>query len=291
VVLGERTFGKGSMQQTLELSSWPGEPFEDIPQRNGLYDWGERYQDGNGNGRWDPGEPFEDSARPNGRYDEAEAYEDTNGNGKHDGGEPFTDDNQDGIWNAAERFTDTNGNGRYDNGAAMKFSVARYYLPDGRNFTRTRVWDDAKKAYAYKGGVEPDVPLEAERMELSVLVEYRHLQEDGIFRGYVEERWTKHHDLLTKLAFYDGRDTAAYPDFDAFYEGLRTRLSKQEVRRGLRFEARRRVSMERAEEIYADLSDDNVLLRGVTDVLRRLEIAPDSVPEYKKLIEAYPPQK
>jgi C-terminal processing protease CtpA/Prc len=283
VVLGTTTFGKGSMQGTEALRSWPGENFTDEPRKDGDWEPGESFTDQNLNHRWDPGEPFVDRARLDGRWNDAEPWEDKNGNGRRDEDESFTDENGDGSWTPAEPFEDANGDGEYDYGAAVKMSVARYYLPGGQNFTRTRVFDEEKKAYVTKGGVLPDVVVEQDRIDVSDLVELRDLQQKGAFDEYVRARWDAHKEGFRDLAWLDGRDPARYPDFDAFYESLRTRLSKQEVRRGLRLAVRRRVSIERGEEILGDLSDDNVLLAGVRETLRRLGADPESIPEYHSL--------
>ncbi|MCK6461690.1 MAG: S41 family peptidase, partial [Planctomycetes bacterium] len=283
VVLGTTTFGKGSMQSTYPLQTWPGESFVDEPRMDGEWEPGEPFTDRNGNNRWDPGEPFTDRATLDGRWNDAEPWQDRNGNGTRDPDESYTDENGDGQWNPKEEFEDANKNGQYDYGAAVKMSVARYYLPGGQNFTRKRVFDEEKKAYVTKGGVVPDIVVEQERLDVSDLVELRDLQEKHVFDEYVRTRWDAHKDLFRELAWLDGRDPSRYPDFDAFYDSMRTRLSKQEVRRGLRIAVRRKVSIERGEEILGDLSDDNVLLAGVRETLRRLGEDPESIPEYHSL--------
>jgi len=288
LVIGTTTFGKGTMQHTMPLQrSWPGERFTDTRRKNGYYDLNEPFTDKNGNRRWDPGEPFEDQARRNERWNDAEQWEDTNGNGKWDLGENFKDENGDGVWNDAEPFEDANGNSRYDNGAALKLTVARYYLPGGMNFTRRRVFDDEAKHYVYKGGVVPDVEEKRERMQVSHLVDLRDLQEEGLFRDYISARWEEHKDTFRKLAHFDGRATDAYPDFDAFYRSLKTRLTPQEVRRAIRIEVRREVAGEQGREIVGDLGDDNVLWRAVQDVLRRLNVDATTVSEYRRLKDSF----
>ncbi len=283
VVVGTTTFGKGSMQSTYPLVSWAGEAFTDEPRKDGEWEPGEKYTDANMNNRWDPGEAFVDAARLDGRWDEDEQWEDKNGNRTRDEDEKFTDENGDGAWNAHEPFEDANRNDQYDCGAAVKMSIARYYLPGGQNFTRKRVFDEEKKEYVTKGGVVPDLVLEQDRLDVSHLVELRDLQQKGVFDTYVRERWEAHKDLFRELAWLDGRDPSRYPDFDVFHESLRTRLPKQEIRRGLRVAVRRKASIERGEEILGDLSDDNVLLAGVREVLRRLGEDPETIPEYHSL--------
>ena len=239
--------------------------------------------DGNANGRWDPGEPFTDIKMRNRRWDDAEPWEDTNGNGTRDESEKFTDQNNDGEWDAAEPFEDTNRNRRYDEGAALKLTVARYYLPGGRNFTRRRVWNKETKKYEYKGGVEPDIAVENHRWTAAHLVELRELQKDGVFTEYAKKAWKTDREALRKLARFDGRDPLRYPGFDEFYASLKTRLTRQEVRLALRIEVRREVMARSGKEIIGDLSDDQVMLRGVVEVLRRLGEDPGKIPEYAAL--------
>jgi hypothetical protein len=241
----------------------------------------ESFEDGNGNRRWDPGERFTDIPMLNRRWDGAEPWDDKNGNGARDEDESFKDENGDNKWNPAEEFEDTNGNNLYDYGAAVKLTVARYYLPGGRNFTRTRVLKDG--SYTYEGGVVPDIEVKNPRMEVSDLVVLRELQQRGLFKDYVASRWKDHRETFHKLARFDARDTNLYPEFDAFYDSLRTRLTRQHVRMAIRIEARREVANELGREILGDLSDDLVLRRGVREALSRLGVECESIPEYRTL--------
>jgi carboxyl-terminal processing protease len=285
LVLGQSTFGKGTVQHTRPLETWPGEKFTDQPRKNGRYNFPERFQDQNGNRRWDEGEPFTDEASRNRRWDDAEPWEDQNGNGKRDEGEKFTDENKDGTWNDKEPFEDANGNQQYDYGAALKLTVARYYLPGGGNFTRKRVWDAKENKYVFSGGVRPDIEVENHRWTAAHLVELRELQDEGKFIEYAKRHWEADQATLKELAHFDGRDPARYPGFDEFYKSLKTRLSRQEVRLALRIAVRREVMARSGKEIIGDLSDDRQLLRGVTEVLKRLGDDPNAIPEYKALHE------
>ncbi|MHC4938626.1 MAG: S41 family peptidase [Planctomycetota bacterium] len=281
LVLGENSFGKGTVQHTLPLRSWPGEPFVDTPRKNGYYNGGERFEDKNGNGRWDPGEPFEDRARKNNRWNDAEPWKDKNGNGKWDPGEEFTDENKDGVWQPAEQFTDTNGNATYDNGAAIKLTVARYYLPDGSNFTRKRVEKDGETTF--EGGVTPDIATEIPDMKFWEVFEARELQGGDQLKQYVEQIWKTHKEQVRPLAWFDGRDPSKYPGFDEFYATLDTHLNKQIIRRLVRIELRREVAKEIGRDIVGDLSDDTVLVDGARSVLERLGKNPDAMPEYQAI--------
>jgi len=282
VVMGENSFGKGTVQHTLPLRTWPGEKFVDTARMNGRWNSGEDYTDTNKNGRWDAGEPLSDIARKNRRWDKAEDWIDKNGNGKWDEGEQFTDDNRDGKWNPAEQFEDRNRNSEFDNGAAIKLTVARYYLPDGQNFTRKRV-EDAEGNVKFEGGVVPDVASANPVLKLWELVEVRELQNKGVFTDYVKKYWPENKETLRKLAYHDARDASAYPAFDEFHKSLDTQLSRQIVRRVLRIEVRREVAKELGREIVGDLSDDHVLRHAARSVLTRLGEDPEAMVEYRNL--------
>ncbi len=283
VVLGEPTFGKGTVQYTRDLASWPGEPFLDEPRRNGEYDPGEPFADANRNKRWDAGESFSDLPRPNGRWDEGETWQDTNGNGTWDANEKFEDANGDGVWNGPEKFEDLNRNGQYDYGAAVRMTVARYYLPSGKNFTRERVAKDG--GFVWEGGVVPDLALEQPKLLASHIAEIQELQLAGTLREYVRARWAEHQARFRELAYEDGRDPSRYPGFAEFHAASGTRLTQQEFRRALRLEVRREVANNIGEDIRGDLSDDFVLRRGVEEVLTRLGVDPKELPEYRSIAE------
>ena len=53
-LMGERSFGKGSVQSLVPLRSQPKETFKD-ENRNGVHDTWETFDDRNGNGKYDAG--------------------------------------------------------------------------------------------------------------------------------------------------------------------------------------------------------------------------------------------
>ena len=159
--------------------------------------------------------------------------------------------------------------------------MARYYLPSGKNFTRTPVKRDGDTVF--EGGVIPDIDIDRKPMKASHRAEFFEIQQTNKLRDYIRARWTDHKETFRKLAYFDGRDPSQYPDFDDLYDALDTRLTKQELRRALRIEVRRAVANEIGEEIRGDLSDDVVLRRGVLEILRRLKVDPTTVTEYAEL--------
>jgi hypothetical protein len=64
----------------------------------------------------------------------------------------------------------------------------------------------------------------------------------GAIREYVREQLKEDDARFRQLAEGDDGDPQRYPGFDAFYEGLDTKLSEDDVRRWLRYEVRDQVS-------------------------------------------------
>lgn len=161
------------------------------------------------------------------RSDPAEDYEDLNG---------------DQVWQIGEPFTDRNGNGKYDAGSHIKLTIAKYYLPSDR--CPHREFD--KEGHVIPGwGVMPDKVLDA--VETRPEDAWKNsavfaLLKKGVFRDYVKKQMPQHEALFRELAEGDGGDPKRYPEFAAFYQGLDTKLSEDDVRRWLRYEVRDQVS-------------------------------------------------
>lgn len=255
-LVGKRTYGKGSVQQIMDLNAARGDTFEDRRRKNGYWDPGEPFTDTNGNGRYDPGEPFEDIARRNRR------------------------------WDPGEPFTDHNGNGRFDVGPGIKLTIARYYLPDGRSIHKER---DHDGIVVDEGGIAPDITIDATEWPGWKEAELSKLLEGDVFRKYVDARWTEHRATFDRLAGFDGYDPSAYPDFDAFYDELGTRLGRDDVRVWIRIYVRRKVMDIRGREfigkfINGDPQEDRQLQRAILEVLG--EVAPGAdFPEYRTFPE------
>lgn len=290
-LVGKRSYGKGSVQQILPVPCRPGDILRDRPRKNGVYDTGETFGDKNGNGRYDEGEPFTDQARQNRVWDPAEEFEDKNGNGKHDPGEPFTDSNKDGRYNGAEAFEDFNGNGKFDVGPGIKITIARYYLPDGRCIHKER---DRDGVVTDEGGIAPDIEVKMSDWPGWKEEEVSKLLLKDVFRKYVEARWKGNEELFNRLATFDGCDASAYPEFEAFYQGLATDLDRNDVRRWLRIYVRRRVMDYRGREfvgIYfaGDFQEDRQLQRAILEVLEQIKPRPKiaEIAEYRNFPEQF----
>jgi hypothetical protein len=229
VIVGERSFGKGSVQNLFGLVTSPEESFEDL----------------NGDMMWQEGEPY----------------------------------------------TDRNKNGKYDPGAHIKLTVAKYYLPSER--CPHREYDKEGRIVDPNWGVTPDKVLD--------LLEYRAedawknaavyaLLRDGVFRKYVREHMPGHERLFRELAEGDDGDAQRYPEFDAFYEKLETKLAKDDVRRWLRYEVRDQISDLRGavypgQRALGDPQEDAQLQEAVRTLLKDLGQDIRKIPAYTNVLK------
>jgi carboxyl-terminal processing protease len=224
VVLGKRTFGKGSVQNLLPV----------------------------GNLRDD-------------------RYEDENQNGRHDNWERITHD--------------FNGNGEFDFAPRVKMTIARYRLPSGRSIHREVDHDGNELS---KGGVEPDVDVDARRFEAWRYEELNRLVQARVARGYLDDLsrqfaekpdWLR--ERLFQIADNDRKDIALYPGFEDFYLGLETPLSRDDVRQLVRAEVRRRVQDARGQEFPdGDFVEDVQLQEAIRLALDKLGDAPGNYEDY-----------
>jgi carboxyl-terminal processing protease len=289
VVIGERTFGKGSVQKIIPLDSAPSERFHDEPRTNGVHDPGEPFEDKNGNGDWDRGEPFTDLPRPNDQWDPGEPYVDANNDGGWDPGEPFTDVNRNGRYEPPERFDDKNGNGKYDIGPELKLTVGRYYLPSGRSIHTERGRDGRVLEL---GGVKPDETISTRDFEGWKNEELTRLRETKQIDEYLRSMVETDKDKLMALSIGDGGEPSRYPGFDELYEKLKTPLGKDDVRRVLRLELRKKAADVRGSEFLSDFQEDPQLQRAIFQAAKLLNVELAAILEYAAFSSKVPePEK
>jgi hypothetical protein len=200
--------------------------------------------------------------------------------------EPFEDGNKNGQHDDWEEYTDVNGNGQYDYGPAIKLTIAYYYLPDGSSIHTLR---DHDGRIVQAGGVLPDREIEFPQLDFVTARELNRLLAEDPFRPYAQEVYDQNHDLAIELAINDLHRLERYPGFDAFYEGLDTRLEKQEVRRWVRRALRTIVSDARGKVFpgngfFGDYVEDPQLREAIKVILSSSDLDYASLPEYAELL-------
>ncbi len=228
-IVGQRTFGKGTVQNMMALASDPGEKFDDL--------------------------------------------------------------NDDGSWQEGETYDDSNKNGKFDVGSHIKLTVAKYFLPSGR--CTHREFDKEGKIVDPSWGVTPE--FEIELMDQRPEDAWKNaavfaLLKKGVFRDYVKERFDANKELFVQLADGDSGRTDAYPDFDTFYESLQTQLTKDDVRKWIRYEVRDRVSDLRGatypgQRALGDPQEDAQLQEAVRQIMQKSGKDIREVEGYKNVLK------
>ncbi|MCB9833732.1 MAG: S41 family peptidase [Planctomycetes bacterium] len=278
LLVGQRTFGKGTVQRVFDLDSVKDERWQDEERLNGAYDRGEPFEDRNGNGSWDEGEPFVDKPAKNGHWDSAEKFTDANGNGHWDQGEEFVDRNRNGRWDDQEVYEDENDNGRYDLAPKMKMTIAHYYLPKGECINTERNKDGSIKE---KGGVLPDLVIKNDRLDGWKIEEISKILESKKLEQYIEAKIVPDKKLFARLVVTDDKDPNEYPGFDELYKSLETPLSRDDVRIYLRARLRREWANHTGRPMIDDFQEDLQLQRAIHESLRQRGASVADVPEYK----------
>ncbi len=157
--------------------------------------------------------------------------------------ESFEDLNGDRAWQEGEPYVDRNSNGVYDPGAHIKLTVAKYYLPSGR--CPHREFDKDGRIVDPLWGVRPDIEIEVlenkpeDAWKSSAVFA---ILKTAKIREYVKNGIENNQELFRQLAEGDDGDPQRYPEFDEFFKGLDTKLSKDDVRRWVRYEVRDQIS-------------------------------------------------
>ncbi len=284
-LVGERTFGKGTVQRVLPLDSVSDERFNDERRKNGIYDRGERFEDANKNNRYDPGEVFYDTPRKNEKWDEAEKYTDSNKDGKFTPGEDYVDTNKNGQWDDEERYFDRNENGRYDFAPKMKLTIARYYLPSGESINTERKKDGSVKK---KGGVLPDVVIKNDRLSGWKIEEISKILETKKLEQYIDEHIVPNQKLFDRLVVTDNRDWKQYPGFEELHKSLNTPLTKDDVRIYLRLRLRRAWANYDGRPMINDYQEDLQLQRAIYESLAQRKQKVSEFKEYGSFADKIP---
>ncbi|MDP7034908.1 MAG: S41 family peptidase [Planctomycetota bacterium] len=169
--------------------------------------------------------------------------------------------------------------------ARLRMTIARYFLPDGTCVNRT--YDDAGREKD-RGGVQPDFEVQEEESSPWNAEYLQRLIEQKAFQKYLKSNYETHQDQFRQLAENDGKDPGRYPGFDEWYESVQTHATRNTVRQWLRSRVRQRVADEVGQKPLADYLEDTVLQKAISELLKRSQVDPESIPEYKTLKEPQP---
>ncbi len=204
-IVGDKTFGKGSVQQAMPMDARPGDRLKRDRNYNGLYDPGDDFEDVDGDAAY--------TYPVNVKITNARYY-------LADGTSVHTERDLDG------RVT-------LEGGIVPDVEVAFDGLEPWENNElaklRDRMIERAEDAAAAADPEADPDPMAGPRFKSD-------------FQRYVDEQWTTHRDLFLSLADSDDREAQRYPEFDAFRAALDTHLTDDTVRRLLRIEVRDRVA-------------------------------------------------
>lgn len=163
----------------------------------------------------------------------------------------------------------------------LRLTVAKYYLPSGRCI--------------HEKGIEPNIKYQAGEIDDWTIRKILDFRQKKVFRNYVYEHWDKGNEqqkaVLRHLADDDGGEWKAYPGFEKFYKSLNEpRFPRDRARIELRRQLRRKVEGERKKEYVYDLESDEVLQRGIFELLKEANVAPGTVAAYKSYPEKFKPK-
>ena len=141
--------------------------------------------------------------------------------------------------------------------SALKLTIAKYYLPSGRSI--------------HEIGIEPDIMVHQKEASLRVLEQLAKFDRDP-FHDYYLSHVTSSAELLNKLCENDEKQWKRYPGFEKWYSGLKTELSKKNVRLRLRGELRGFLADVHGKEYICDIVEDEQLQRAITVLAKILDI-------------------
>lgn len=165
-----------------------------------------------------------------------------------------------------------------DEKSAVKITIAKWFLPSGKS---------VEKDKREESGVVPDIKVALPEREFWKEAEMAKLMVGDDIEKYLKDIEDK--ELFRKLAESDGGDVTRYPKFNAFYESLKTKAEKNDVRELVREVIRKKVQDEQGKPLYVDLQVDMVLQRGILEACKLASIDAKTVKEYTLFAKAPAP--
>jgi carboxyl-terminal processing protease len=199
----------------------------------------------------------------------------------------WVDENNNHRYDQGEEITeDKDGDGEFDYAPQVKLTIAKYLLPGGKDGERRSIHRviDREGNVISEGGVQPEVVVEPPLIEGWRVLETRRVR--PMVRSHVEKTHPANRELYSRLALNDLKNPSLYPGFDELYDSLDTTLSRDEVRRVLRYETRRRVQDERGQQFpEGDFVEDVTLQRAIEVAYEKLGAKPEDVPDYSQIFD------
>jgi carboxyl-terminal processing protease len=165
-----------------------------------------------------------------------------------------------------------------DDKAALKITIAKWYLPSGRSVEKDKHADS---------GVVPDIKAAPHERDFWKDAEFERMRAGDEIDRYLRDHEDK--DRFRKIAESDGGDLSLYPGFDALYESLKTRATKDDVRELVREFIRKKVADDQGKALYLDLETDVVLQRGILEACKLASVDAKGVREYEQFAKAPAP--
>ena len=189
----------------------------------------------------------------------------------------WDDQNNNGMFDRWETITkDYDGDGEVDYSPRVKLTIARYLLPSGRSIHRDL---DREGNVISEGGVKPDHEIDPPLIERWRFKAQQELRDE--IRAYADRYFPANRELFGRLAVNDQHDASLYPGFDELMAGLDTQLSKDDVRRVLRTEIRRRVQDDRGAEFpIGDFVEDVQVQKAIEVALSELGETVEDIADY-----------
>jgi len=162
-----------------------------------------------------------------------------------------------------------------DEKSAVKITIAKWFLPSGKS---------VEKDKREESGVIPDIKVALPEREFWKEAELAKLVVGDDLEKYLKDIENK--ELFKQLAESDGGDLSRYPKFDAFYESLKTKAEKNDIRELVRDLIRKKVQDQQGKPLYVDLQMDVVLQRGILEACKLASIDARTVKEYTLFAKA-----
>lgn len=208
--------------------------------------------------------------------------------------------------------------------AALRITIAYYYLPDGRCIHAERDVEEWKfsermqmeiarwlqegqinEATAkelrdqYKGapgGVEVDYRVENPEYPLEKQRVFGQIYDKGALEDYVRKHWMTHKETFHQLCVSDGFDAKRYPGFDELWkevtEGLdeqsRANLTENDLRLLLRATIRRFAQDDLKRDLTSDFQEDRQLQAALMILAERTGVKLAELPELSFIPQRFP---